>query len=132
MKKEAKGQYTIGAWKEEVYGELATPLKATEVDSEFTLSGGMTGIMRPKYLMLYTNEDHAYFNGMEHFKGVIDGREGSFTMLSSGEYKGGVAACTWRILKGSGKGDLMGIVGEGGYSSGHNRTVDFQLTYDFE
>ena len=128
----AKGQYRIEAWDEKEYGALAAPQKATKSDIRFMMTGDLEGPLDAVYTMHYLHDEQAVFNGLHHFNGTLNGRQGGFCLIAEGEYRDKVASCRWRIVKGSGTGELAGISGEGGYRSEASQVVDYELDYTLD
>lgn len=89
----------------------------------------MQGSLQGSLVLHYFTPDESVFTGMQHFVGTLDNKQGGFTCVSQGQYKDKVVTCEWRILPGSGTGQLVNIVGSGGYTTGHQQSVAYQLDY---
>ena len=83
-----------------------------------------------EWLMCYLPTGAARMVGHQRIEGSVDGRRGSFLMEAVGEHDGKASTATWRIIDGSGTGDLAGIRGEGGFEAPGGKTVAYHLDYD--
>jgi hypothetical protein len=132
MNIKATGLYSIKRWTEQNTLKLCLPQKATQAEIEFTMTGSMQGCLQGTLLLHYINDKDSTFTGMQHFSGVLDAKEGGFICVSKGQYKNGVITCQWRILPGSGTEQLTNISGVGGYTTGHQPSVDYHLAYNLD
>ena len=79
----------------------------------FRLSGDLAGDLVSDSLMYYREDGTAEYTGLQRFTGQIAGRSGTCVMVADGGYDGGEARSTWRVIPGSGSGDLAGLAGSG-------------------
>ena len=64
-------------------------------------------------MMSYAEDGTTYFVGLQVFKGVIDGREGTAVLETIGEFNGKEATWNAKVVDGSGTGDWSSMRVEG-------------------
>lgn len=69
---------------------------------------------------------------MELVKGVVAGKSGSFVIQHVGMFEGDKARSSWRIVAGSGTGELVALRGEGSLFAGHGEPATVSFRYSFE
>ena len=118
----ANGTFTVKKWDEETYKEVSSEMKMTKAFVEYVFEGEADGIASVEYLMFYKyfdpNDQHkssAIFVGLFMFSGKLLGKEGSFVMEENGAFENGAVSSTFRIINGSGLGELKQISGTGHY-----------------
>ena len=118
----ANGTFTVKKWEEETYKEVSPEMKMTKASVEYAFEGEADGIASVEYLMFYKyfdpNDQHkssAIFVGLFMFSGKLSGKEGSFVMEENGIFENGAVSSTFRIINGSGLGELKQISGTGHY-----------------
>jgi hypothetical protein len=109
----AAGTFTVASWEEDTYQDLAGQEKLTKARMEFRLTGDLAGDLVSDSLMYYREDGTAEYTGLQRFTGQIAGRSGTCVMIADGGYNGGEARSAWRVVPGSGTGDLAGLVGSG-------------------
>lgn len=128
MSKRSESSFTIDEWNEKHNDEWQLgKLTRTLVTKKF--QGSLDGKSEVEAIMLRLNEQDVSvmaYVGIERIECVLDGRSGSFIVLHTAEAIGQDRQATWKILPGSGTGDLAGISGYGTITPGH----DFILEYD--
>jgi hypothetical protein len=62
--------------------------------------------------------------------GQVAGRSGSYVLLAGGSYDGAVARTDWKVVEGSGTGELTGLGGTG--SAVASSTPPGTFTFDYE
>jgi Protein of unknown function (DUF3224) len=82
--------------------------------------------------MCYREDGTAEYVGMQEIDGGVDGRHGEFVLTALGSFDGELSQGTWTIVPGSGKGELVGIVGHGGFKAGPGPQASYQLSYELE
>src|SRR5262249_23664061 len=132
MTAHAEGTFTVASWEEDTYQELAGKEKLTKARMGFQMSGDMAGDLVSDTLMYYREDGTAEYTGVQRFAGQIDGRSGTCVMIADGGFDGGEARSTWRIIPGSGSGDLAGLEGTGASVSasgqpGGTYSLDYKL-----
>ena len=114
MTAHAEGTFTVASWEEDTFQDLAgQEEKLTKARMGFQLSGDLAGDLVSDTLMYYREDGTAEYTGLQRFTGQIAGQSGTCVMIADGGYNGGEARSTWRIIPGSGSGDLAGLEGSG-------------------
>ena len=117
-------------------GELAGPDltylagRLTRAGGTQEFSGGIEGTGRIEWLMCYRADRTAEFVGMQEIEATIDSLRGEFVLTSIGTHDGTRSTGTWRIVPGSGKGELAGIAGNGTWAAGPRPQATFELSYE--
>lgn len=124
--------FRIEKWDEEPIEVYEGGRKTSRASVKKSYSGDVEGIGSLEYLMVYTQEDSAYFVGMEKVEGCVREHSGSFVLQHVGTFEQGEAKATLMILPGSGTGDLVGISGEGSFALRHARDYAFHMQYELE
>ena len=132
MKKRANATYENKSWDETPCDEMADAPKLTRVRVTKAFQGDFEGESTLEYLMMYRQDGSADFVGLERLIGSLCGRSGSFVLQHKGTFQDGAASTSWLVVPGSGTGELSGLVGEGGMSSGHAERYAVTLDFDFE
>jgi hypothetical protein len=128
----ADARFAITAWEEQPYSEGADLPKMTRARVTKTLTGDIEGEGRVEYLMVYRADGTASFVGLERVTGRLGAKTGSFVLQRTGVFENGEAKETYRVVAGSGTGDLRGLRGEGQSAVGHGMAHPFTLTYELE
>jgi Protein of unknown function (DUF3224) len=123
---QATGTFKIDSWDEADEGGLARA-RVTQ-----TFSGGIAGAGRADWLMAYRADKTADFTGYLRVDGEIGERSGAVVFRSTGAFDGKEAAGPLEIVRGSGTGELAGIVGTGTLSAPMGGEPSVSLDYDFE
>jgi len=114
MTAHAEGTFTVASWEEDTFQDLAgQEERLTKARMGFQLSGDLAGDLVSDTFMYYREDGTAEYSGLQRFTGQIAGRSGTCVMIADGGYNGGEARSTWRIIPGSGSGDLAGLEGSG-------------------
>ena len=118
----AKGTFTIKKWEEKNAEEISPEMKTTKASVEYAFEGEAQGVVSVDYLMFYKyfdpNDQHkssATFVGLLQFKGKLLGKGGSFFVEENGFFENGAVSSTFKIIDGSGLGELKQISGTGHY-----------------
>ena len=132
----ANGTFTVKKWEEETYKEVSPEMKMTKASVEYAFEGEADGIASVEYLMFYKyfdpNDQHkssAIFVGLLKFSGNLSGKEGSFFMEENGIFENGAVSSTFKIINGSGLGDLKQISGTGHYLANQDGS-HFEFDYN--
>jgi Protein of unknown function (DUF3224) len=126
---QAKGTFKIDAWDEEAHGDEGGLARAVV---EQTYSGDISGHGHTDWLMHYRGDKTADFVGYMRVDGGVGGRSGSLVLRSTGEFDGTKAAGPLEVVRGSGTGELAGIVGTGTLDAPLGGEPVVSLDYDFE
>jgi len=120
------------SWEENPYQEMEGGRKLTRASVTNAFSGDIEGESTLDYLMAYSDDDTAFFVGMERIDGRIGDRAGSFVLQQTGTYKDGTVNASWIVVPGSGTGELVGLTGEGGFVwAGHEaKSTAYGLDYE--
>lgn len=128
--KTANLKFKISSWEEDAYQEKDNGTKLTRAHVTNTFSGDIEGEGKVEYLMFHRADRSASFVGLQHVVGKIAGRSGSFVLEHGGTFKEGRAEETWKVVPGSGTGELEGLEGEGSYGSEH--AEEYSMTFRYE
>ena len=120
------------SWDETTCREIEGGGKTTRVTVTKTFAGAIEGEGTLEYVMFYRADGTASFVGLELVVGRLGERSGSFVLEHTGSFEGAVARATWRVVPGSGTGDLVGLKGTGGFASAHAESYPMTLEYEFE
>lgn len=131
MKMQATGTFEKVTWDEAPYEEHDDGQKLTRAKITNRFAGEISGDSTLEYLMVYPNDEHASFVGLERIDGRIGERRGTFVLQHQGVYDGLVKA-TWFVVPGSGTGDLRGLRGDGGYLWDGSRGDEVSYSLDYE
>lgn len=121
--------FEIHSWDETPYMELENGVKYSNAKLLKTYSGKLEGKGQLTYLMSYNESGHAYFTGLEHFEGNIAGLTGHIAIAHEGTFIDGVVESNFKIVDGSQQGELVGITGEGSYTTGHSMQVNYEFSF---
>jgi hypothetical protein len=124
---QAKGTFKIDAWDEQPYAD-----RLSRAQVKATYSGDIEGQGETEWLMCYREDKTADFVGFQRITGCLGDRSGSFVLESTGAFDGKVASGPLAIVRGSGTGELAGIVGTGEFSAPMGGEPSLSLDYDFE
>ncbi len=80
--------------------------------------------------MFYRADGTAEYTGLQYVSAQIAGRSGTCVMVADGAFADGAASGTWRVIPGSGTGDLAGLRGSG--TSVATSTPPGTFTFDYE
>jgi hypothetical protein len=124
---QVKGTFKIDSWDEQPYAD-----KLSRAQVRASYSGDIEGQGETEWLMCYREDKTADFVGFQRITGRLGGRSGSFVFESTGAFDGKEAAGPLAIVRGSGTGELAGIVGRGTLSAPMGGEPSVSLDYDFE
>jgi hypothetical protein len=126
----AKGTFEVVSAGEQAYHEADGEPRLTHASGDQRFSGGIEGEGSIEWLMCYLPGGQARFVGLERIAGTVDGRRGSFMLEAFGRHDGTGSRSTWRVIEGSGTGELAGITGDGGFEAPGGKTVSYHLEYE--
>ncbi len=121
--------FKIVEWQEVPVAAVEGASKLARVTVRKTFAGDLEGEGTLEYLMHHLDEQLSTFVGFERVVGTLHGKAGSFVLQHTGTFQKGVATATCDVVEGSGSGDLKGLTGTGGFSSGH--AEEYKLTLDY-
>jgi Protein of unknown function (DUF3224) len=130
MTSHAEGTFTVKAWDESPFQELADGTKLTKAKMTFDFGGDVTAEGVSDTVMYYRADGTAVYTGLQRMVGAVAGRDGSFVLQADGEFAAGEARTRWQIIEGSGTGDLAGLRGSGLAVAASSPGGSFSLDYD--
>ena len=126
----AAGTFEVLTGGEDAYHEADGEPRLTHANGSQRFSGAIEGDGSIEWLMCYLPAGGARMVGHQRIDGSVDGRRGSFLIEAVGQHDGKASTATWRIIDGSGTGELAGIRGEGGFEAPGGKIVTYNLDYD--
>jgi hypothetical protein len=126
----ATGTFEVQPGDETTIHEPGEGIRLTHATGTQRFSGGIVGDGAIDWLMCYLPTKSARYVGLERITGTIDGRRGSLVLEAVGDHDGTGSAATWRVIEGTGTGDLAGISGTGGFEAKGGKTVSYRLDYE--
>jgi hypothetical protein len=130
MTEHAKGTFTVSGWDETTYAELDEKGKLTKARMTFDFAGDVQGQGVSETLMCYRQDGTAVFTGLQHMVGQVGGRPGSYVLLADGSYDGAEARTAWKVVDGSGTGELAGLRGTGSAVATSSPPGTFSFDYE--
>lgn len=127
---QSTSSFSVSSWAETPYRELDGTAKLVSAEVAQTYTGSLTGQSEIRYLMMYPVSGVTTFTGIEHFIGLLDGRDGSLGIRWNGHDDGTAARGTGVVIPGSGTGELAGISGEASYEATRSGDVAMSLIYE--
>ena len=137
MTTHATGTFEFKAWDEKTWdGKVARDIKGAKMTHAVisnTYHGDIEGTSASQILMVYDENDHAVYSGLEQITGKLGGKAGSFVLQMTGKFDGGVASGDFTVVPGSGTGDLKGLQGKGSFAAQlHQNNTPYTLDYTLE
>jgi hypothetical protein len=126
---DATGTFQVTGGGEDTYHEQEGGPKLTRVSGSQRFTGDIKGEGSVEWSMCYLPDATARFAGLQRVEGSIGGRTGSFVMESVGSHDGKASKGVWRVIVGSGTGDLSGLTGEGTFDAPGGPEVSYRLEY---
>lgn len=125
----AKGEFKISIGYEDPY-RAWEPGKLTRAGGDQEFSGAISGKGHVEWLMCYGADGAAAYVGLQEIDGTLDGHTGAFVLSATGHFDGKRSEGTWTVVPGSGRGELAGITGSGGFKAGPGPQATYQLSYE--
>ena len=125
----ATGKFSVTGGSEQTVRETPGEVKLTRVSGTQRFDGGIVGEGSVEWVFCYRPDGSAVFAGFQRIEGSIDGRSGSLVMESTGNHDGRRSKGHWRVIPGSGTGELAGIGGEGSFEAPGGPQVTYELDY---
>lgn len=113
MTMQASGTIEGKVWEERPYAEQEGAPKLSRANGLDLYHGEIEAEGAFEYLMLYGEDGVTPFIGMTRIVGRLGERKGSFVVRGDGTHSEGGVVATLTIMRGSGAGELKGIVGQG-------------------
>ena len=123
----ASGTFKVSSMEEDTYQVLEHGGKLTRARGDQQFEGDIQGTGRVEWLMCYRSDGTARFVGHQLMKCSIGERTGTFVIEADGEFTGSTSKGDWRIVPGTGTGDLAGIDGDGGFAAEHGPDATYHL-----
>jgi len=123
----ASGTFKVSSMEEDTYQVLEHGGKLTRARGDQQFEGDIQGTGRVEWLMCYRSDGTARFVGHQLMKCSIGERTGTFVIEADGEFTGSTSKGDWRIVPGTGTGDLTGIDGDGGFAAEHGPDATYHL-----
>lgn len=117
-------------WDERDYDETEGLPKLAAIVTTYTYRGDLQAEGAGRGQMVYVDDDHAEFGGVERVSGRIGDRTGTFVVRTSGVYDSGVVTYDWTILPGTATGELSGLTGAGRMVWAQGESGSLTFTYD--
>jgi uncharacterized protein DUF3224 len=125
----ATGTFEVTGMNEDGYRELGAAGRLTRARGTQRFEGDLEGDGSVEWLMCYAADGTARFLGLQEISGSIGGRSGTFVLEVTGDHDGSGSKATWRVLEGTGTGDLEDIGGEGGFEAPGGPRASYTLEY---
>jgi Protein of unknown function (DUF3224) len=126
----ARGSFTLTGGDEKTIRDAEGEFRLTRVSGTQTFEGGIVGQGSVEWLMAYSPDRSARYVGFQRVEGTIGDRSGSFMLESTGFHDGRSSVGSWRVVPGSGTGDLAGITGHGSFEAPGGPVVAYELEYE--
>jgi hypothetical protein len=128
----AIGKFTVTGGNEHLIREAEGEVRLTRVTGTQRFEGGIAGEGAVEWVMCYSPDRSARFMGFQRIEGSIDGQTGSLVLESTGFHDGRSSQGGWRVVPGSGTGELVGISGHGHFEAPGGAVVTYSLEYELE
>ena len=125
----ATGNFSVTGGSEQTVRDAPGEVKLTRVAGTQRFGGAIEGLGPVEWVFGYRPDRSAVFAGFQRIEGSIDGRAGSVVLESTGEHDGRTSKGRWRIVPGSGTGELAGISGEGSFDAPGGPEASYELEY---
>ena len=129
----ASGTFECRRWVEAPYHESAEQggQKLARASVANVFRGDVEGEGTLEYLLVYLHAGAGEFMGYERVVGRLGERTGSLVLEHHGTFEGTEVRATWRIVRGSGTGELAGVHGEGSFVAHHGvKETPFTLEWE--
>jgi hypothetical protein len=126
---DATGTFQVTGGGEDTYHEREAEPKLTRVSGTQRFTGDIEGDGSVEWLMCYLADGTARFAGLQRVEGSMGGRTGSFVMESIGGHDGNASKGVWKVITGSGTGELAGLTGVGTFDAPGGPEVSYRLEY---
>lgn len=107
-----KATFVASDWQESKVSESDGVGLSTMADTS-TYSGGIDGSSKVLGTICYQPGDVGTFTGYEQVIATVDGKKGSFVLVSEGTFEPAAVRAGVTVLSGSATGELTGLAGTG-------------------
>jgi len=125
----ATGTFEVAAAREDPWHVVDDEPRLTRAGGSQRFRGDIEGEGVVEWLACYV-DGGARLVGLQRIDGTLAGRRGTFVIEATSDHDGRQSSGTWRIVRGSGTGELSGISGSGGFDASGGRSVSYRLDYD--
>ena len=125
----ASGTFEITGMHEDPWGREEQEPRLTRAGGTQRFSGDIVGDGVVEWLGCYV-DGQARLVGLQSIHGTLAGHDGAFVIEATSDHDGKQSSGTWRILDGTGSGELAGISGRGSFEATVGRTVSYRLDYE--
>jgi hypothetical protein len=125
----ATGTFEITGMHEDPWHQGEDGPRLTRAGGSQRFSGDLEGEGVVEWLACYANGG-ARLVGLQRIDGRVGERSGSFVIEATSDHDGKQSSGAWRILDGTGSGELAGISGTGRFEASGGRTVSYRLDYE--
>jgi hypothetical protein len=125
----ATGTFEITGMHEDPWSRDDEEPRLTRAGGTQRFSGDIEGDGVVEWLACYAN-GQGRLVGLQRIDGSLSGRDGAFVVEAMSDHDGKQSAGTWRILDGTGSGELATITGSGSFEASGGRTVSYRLDYE--
>lgn len=126
----ASGTFTITNGSEQTLRAAEGEFRLTRVSGSQRFEGAIVGDGSVEWVMCYSPDRSARFVGYQRIEGSIGPLAGSLVMESTGFHDGRSSVGSWRIIPGSGTGELAGISGSGTFEAPGGPAVSYELEFE--
>jgi hypothetical protein len=128
----ATGTFTVTGGSENPIHEAPGEVRLTRVSGTQRFEGDIVGDGSVDWVFCYRPDRTATFVGFQRIEGSIAGRTGSLVLESTGDHDGRSSRGLWRVVSGSGTGELAGIRGAGSFHAPGGPEASYELAFDFD
>ncbi|REE99059.1 DUF3224 domain-containing protein [Thermomonospora umbrina] len=109
----AEGTFKVVSFTNEPFKQLEDGTHLSRFAAVDAFEGGIQGRGEAEATMYNRPDGSARDVGYIHVVGTLDGRSGGFVLETVGRFDGESVTATWKIVPGSGTGELRGLRGHG-------------------
>lgn len=123
---------TVRVYEQVVYDDPAEGPALSRIHIGELFSGDIEACGITEFLQATHADGSASFVGIERINGSLGSRRGTFLIESNGSLSGNEVSAEWRVIPGSGTGELAGLRGAGSLRSklGEGGTVRLDYWYE--
>jgi hypothetical protein len=129
MQFEANSVFKIVEYKMTPFSEIPEGPTLFTGNFKFHFTGDLEGEGIYSELRTKFNDNYAEIYGLQRFAGSLKGRKGSFVWEQKGNFRDGIVTTEWKVVPGSGTGQLKAIKGEVFFQSAGLPEFPFRFIY---
>ena len=122
----------VTGWDERNYDEPEGLPRLAEMKIGNAYRGNLEATGSSRGQMVYRDDEHAEFTGLERVSGRLGDRAGTFVVRTGGVYDSGVVTYDWTIVPGSATGELAGLTGGGRMTWPQGGSGELSFTYTLQ